>query len=354
MTEHEINDVRKDSEFRKISFSKFQKTKVKKELLQCLIAGKIEPACYWAAELICACHYIDVWEIIITYSSRYIHLGNPLLPTYISLRMNNFKDVMSNGFVGNEIALRNNQKIREIFGEVIATLCLSQKKHVYEAVKIKKQEEFNMAHMASKLKAPNVKYGNKVFLPEDPKELFIAVNELSYHLSNDSKNAYNACYWVEWIIEFEAICKKKKEEITAERRCWADVDSKYQKDGIWIVWDLIKKIGSEKKSKVVIKIIDALLEMFTLKYTEAIKKRRKYLIYFAISLLTENVDLSIKIWSNKKTVQNVVSKINLVYKEVKKNEVAPATDYLFAGVERSNLDKTLDRLERMNKLMGLS
>lgn len=354
MTEHEINDVRKDSDFRKISFSKFQKTKVKKELLQCLIAGKIEPACYWCAELICACHYIDVWEIIITYTSRYIHLGNPLLPTYISLRMNNFKEIMSNGFVGNEIALRNNKKIRELFGEVIATLCLSQKKHVYEAVKIKKAEEFNMTHMASKLKAPNVNYGNKVFLEEDPKELFIAVNELSYHLSMESKNAYNACYWVEWIIEFEAICKKKKEEIQAERRSWANVDSKYQKDGIWIVWDLIKKRAKEKGSKVIVKIIDALLEMFTLRYTDAIKKRRKYLIYFAISLLTENVDCNIKIWSNKKTVQNVVSKINLVYKEVKKNEIAPATDYLFAGVQRSNLDKTLDRLERMNKLMGMS
>ena len=52
MTEYEINDVRKDSEFRKISFSKLQ-NKVKKELLQCLIASKIEPACYWCAELVC-------------------------------------------------------------------------------------------------------------------------------------------------------------------------------------------------------------------------------------------------------------------------------------------------------------
>ena len=103
------------------------------------------------------------------FTSRYIHLGNPTLPTYISLRMDNFKDVMSNGFVGNELALRNNKKVRQIFGEVISTLCLSKKRHVYEAVKIKKKDEFNMTHMASKLKAPNVSFGNKVFLSEDPK-----------------------------------------------------------------------------------------------------------------------------------------------------------------------------------------
>ena len=65
MTEYEINDVRKDSEFRKISFSKFQKTSVKKELLQCLIASKIEPACYWVAELICAGHYLELFVTLL-------------------------------------------------------------------------------------------------------------------------------------------------------------------------------------------------------------------------------------------------------------------------------------------------
>ena len=353
MVENEINDVRKDSEFRKISFSKFQKTKVKKELLQCLVASKIEAACYWCAELVCAGHYIDIWEIIILFTSRYIHLGNPTLPTYISLRMQNFKDVMSNGFVGNELALRNNQKVRQLFGELMATLCLSKKRHVYEAVKIKKQEEFNMTHMASKLKAPNVNYGNKCFLEEDPKELFIAVNELAYHLSNDSKNAYNACYWVEWILEFQTICKKKKEIVVAERRSWACVDSKYQKDGVWIIWDLIKNRAKEKKCRITSKVINALIDMFCLKYTDGVKKIRKYLIFFAIYLLTEMVDFKIAIWSDKKIVQNVASKIDLVYKECKKNEKAPATDYLFSGVERSNLDKTLERLEKMNKLMGM-
>ena len=91
------------------------------------------------------------------FTSRYIHLGNPTYQ-HISLRMDNFKDVMSNGFVGNELALRNNKKVRQIFGEVISTLCLSKKRHVYEAVKIKKKDEFNMTHMASKLKAPNVSF----------------------------------------------------------------------------------------------------------------------------------------------------------------------------------------------------
>ena len=98
-----------------------------------LTQGKVEDACYWAAELICAGHYIDLWELIITFVSRNVHLGYPKLPLYISLRMNTFKDVVSNGYAGNELALRNNTKIRRIFAEIIAILCHSRKKHTFES-----------------------------------------------------------------------------------------------------------------------------------------------------------------------------------------------------------------------------
>ena len=93
MDAHEINDVRTDKELRGISFSGFKKTLVKKELLNSIVATKVEPSCYWAAELVCSGHFVDLWDIIITYVSRYVHLGCPKLPLYISLRIEAFKDI---------------------------------------------------------------------------------------------------------------------------------------------------------------------------------------------------------------------------------------------------------------------
>jgi hypothetical protein len=350
MNETDINDKRSMAEFKGITFSKFQKSKVKTELMKCLITSKVEPACYWTAELICAGHYGDLWEIIILFISRYIHLGNPKLPIYISMRFKSFKDIISNGYGGNELAMRNNANIRQLFAEIVSLLCQSRKKHSLEAIKIQKQDEFNIAHMASRLKAPAIGYVQDIFKPDDPKELFIAMNEFAYHLSPESKNSVSACYWLEWMLEYETLCKQKKELCLGETRQFAPIQDKFKNDIIWIVWDIIlHECSKNKKNPLIVKIVNALLEIFSIKYSSGVKKRRKFLIYFAVSLLTDPLDLTIDIISNKKELDAIIQKIGVVYKDVKKNEESLNTDYLYTGVaERTNLDKTVERLEKMN------
>ena len=70
----EINDIRNGPEFKGISFSGYKKTEVKNQLIACLKSKKIESACNWCAELICAGHYGEVWEIYLFYVGKYIHL----------------------------------------------------------------------------------------------------------------------------------------------------------------------------------------------------------------------------------------------------------------------------------------
>jgi len=347
MCDIEINDIRSISEFKGMTFSKFKKTDVKKELLNSLINSKIEPACYWSAELICSGQYSDLWEIIIYFYTKHIHLGNPKIASYLELRINNFRDIVNNGYIDNELRMRNSDKIRRLFCEIMCILCDAKRKHSFDTIKILK-DDFDMTQMREKFKAPNNKFAQEIMLEEDPKELFPAINEISYNIS-EGKNIMNACYWVEWIMEFETICKNKKEKIICERRNFSQVNTKFQKEIIFIVWDLFLK-EANKRSKIIKKTIDALFTLFTLKYTTGCQKKRRNILYFAISLLCENITNIEEIIrpTQLEILSNILKKIDLVYKQIKKNEISPGTEYLFKDVKSSNLEKTIEKIEKMN------
>ena len=65
-------------------------------------------------------------------------------------------------------------------------------------------------HLSDKLKAPSIEFVEGVFKPGDPKEMYVALNELAYNISASVKNSVSACYWVEWILEYEKVCKTNK------------------------------------------------------------------------------------------------------------------------------------------------
>jgi len=316
---YEIIDTRKGIEFKGISFSTFQKSKVKNELLESFIHSKIEDACYWAAELICSGHLVDVWETIILFLSKHIHLGNPKLPIYISLRFDQFKTIQMNDDLDDDLSLRNNVIIRKLFAEMIGILCLSRKKHSFEPVYINKADDFNMTSITNRLKAPNLDYAKDILKNNDPKEFIIAINEFCYHISSHSKNVVSACYWVEWILEFEAICKAKKELCFGEERDFVSVLGKNKNDIIWIIWDSIFSECKKRQCLLTSKIVKSLLDIFCIKYSGGVKRKRRFLIYFAIALLTEPVDMEISMVTNKEQIDAVVKKIDLVYKDVNKN-----------------------------------
>jgi len=345
---YEINDLRSESEFKGFSFSKFKKTDVKKELLNSLIHSKIEPACYWSAELICAGHYTDLWEIIILFFSKYVHLGNSNIGIYLEMRINDFKAILNNGYLDNILRLRNNEKIRKLFCEIMCILCDAKRRHSFDNVKIK-MDDLNMLSVKDKFKAPSTEYGEEVFTTEDPKELFPFVNELAYSVTITGNNQMDACYWIEWIIEYEARCKALKEKIFCGRRMFVKVDTKCQKDIIWIIWDIFLK-EAEKRSKIVVKFMNAILSLFCLKYTTGCHKKRKNLMYLAICVLCENITTEKEIirHSQLELVNRIKQNIHLVYGQIKKNEESTGTDYLFLGMKSSNLESTIKKLDAMN------
>jgi len=349
-----IDDVRAEADFKGKSFSGYRRADVKKELLKALFAGKVENACYWCAELVCCGAFIDIWDVTVVFVGKYVHLANIKLPIYLDIRYNSFKDIVVSGYLDNELKLRNHSGVRELFSEIMVVLCGSNKKHNVERSKVK-PAELDIMEMKGRLKAPNVGYAGAAFKKDDPKELFIPLNEFAYHVSGESRNMLLACFWIEWMLEFETVCKKKKAVCQCQGRDFVPVAAKMQTDPIWMIWDVI--FAEADRRKMSNKVLQSLLNLFCIRYNAAAKRKRIYLLYFAVSLLTEKYEVKKDVIQNKEAIDVIKKQIDAIYKEIKKNEIAPVPvvdnmNYMFSGeggkaLNAGEFEKTMGKLAMM-------
>jgi hypothetical protein len=259
----------------------------------------------WMIELLCSGHVSDIWEIILFFYAKHIHIANPKLPIYIHARFTTFKQAIE---TSDELSIRNNEIIRKLFSEIITILCLSNKHHSYEIIKFNKAD-FNLL-TTDRLKAPSVIFVEPIFKTGDPKPLFVPLNEFSYMIH--SKNSLDACYWIEWILEYISI-----------KKCAAIVrtlSNKHPTDCIWIIWEILI-FYSNKLNEPIQKIMQSVLQLFLIKYTPACNERRRFLLYYAVSLCCNPIQLDIPMVEQKHRIDPIYEKCKILYRNMKKHEI---------------------------------
>jgi hypothetical protein len=122
-----------------------------------------------------------------------------------------------------------------------------------------------------------------------------------------------------------------------------------------IMWDALIYYSEQltPKNQFIEMIMLSIKRLFTFRYTSGACKRRKYLLYFAVELLTEPVPTNVDIMSPqcKELVEIVTAKIDSIYKQIKKNEDSPNTDYLFNNIEaENNMERTIQKMDMLNNM----
>jgi len=349
-----INDMRDVREFKGVTFSNYKKNDVKKQLLLSIYNGKLEPACYWCAELVCSASFMDIWDVFILYLGKYIHIGNPKLAIYLNKRFQIFRNIMVQGFFFSELDLRNHKTIRSLFAEITCVFTHAQKKTGFETIKINKEEEFDLTKMSERLKADSISYTQSFLQKKDPPETTIALNELMYHITPTKTHTCNmmeACYWLEWLIEFDHVCKKRSQPCKCERRYDIPVETKFQCELIWMIWDGLLYNTKQSGNTFVNAVMTSLLDLFCIKFSTCCIKKRRFLLYFAIAMICEPFHCDLDIIQDKTILNHTLTQLPNIYKQIKKNEIRPKTDYLFSGMEDTvNLEISKKKMDWMNNV----
>ena len=283
-----IHDVREPAAFRSETFSGYKKTAVRDELVEGLKQGKVENACYWTAELVCSGAYVELWDILFWFVGKYLSIKQPLIASYMERRLAVFRTVV--GEVGKLydtiLELRNNRVIRQLFAEMVCVIALAEKRPGTEEIRLKEE---GLLDLTTRLKADRPDYISElgILRDEDPKELVIGLNELVYHLRRTG-SALNACFWIEWILGYVELCRKRGEPLYAQLRTeLTDVDKKWWKDPVWLVVEALQEVGCGVGVEAG-RVIKSLSALFRSRFQgPGTTKKRKSLLVYAVLILTD-------------------------------------------------------------------
>ena len=313
-----INDTR--DKFKTTSFSNFKKNELCKKLQNSIYYNKREEAFFWTCEMLCTNMLLEIWDTYFILMSKYIHIHNPKLPLYIEKKYSEFREIV--GQDDNIQHVRNSRKLRIIFCSITTVLSCAEKLTILDHLQHKFL--FKIESLYDNLKAPNTTFVNLVYRQGDPVEYLIPFNEFIYHLT-ETKQKVDIIYWLNWIIEYDNLCRKKKKIIgCVSRDIYQNSRKNLETNIIWIIWDtLFAIIQKDKYSQNMINIVNSIYNLFTVRYCVSVNKKRISLICHTIEmiLLHKEIKYNIPILSSSNELSNLEENINIVMEQIKKSEV---------------------------------
>ena len=344
---YKIIDERLNDDFKKKTFSGFQKKDVHNALFKSIDQGKIENALYWCTECILSGYTMKIWEKLLNYSFKFVHINNPRLPIFLYKKNNilfnqiNRLDIKNSDY----LLIRNSQMVRNIFTDIIVTIITSEKKQKYDKLIKLKPEDFNIKN---KLQANTNILPSHILRFDDPEEFKIIMNEIYYHLK-DQLCGYDKCiYWIIWLLEWEKKHKKNKENWTIPSR---NVDVKKEKDKcdfIWIIWEIIFEELKNRKEKMLNTVIRVLYVLFKNEYSSGKRGERIFIVYNAVGHLTNKIDYKKDIRLNECLYIQTQCNINKIYEMMKpheKNNLPKKPDKSKKIKNKSEKDLELEKMQ---------
>ena len=302
---YEIEDVRTRFQY---TFSNYPKAKVLKDLENAIYYQKTEEAFFWTGDLLCSGFILELWNLYIHVLCKYIHIQHPKLPLYVYKKFVEFKEMVHE--CTNDLELRNMEPIKTLLFSLTLILSETKKQTLLDPMTFK----FKFEEVFTDLCAPTLEYVAPFFKEGDPKELFVPLNEFVYHLT-ETKNKTKLFYWMDWILCYDEKCSKEKKPIFSLER--EGIPHFYQ-NIVWILFEIFLSHPDPLRKRTV----ESLMGLFTIRYRPSHNKKKREVLTFCIVLfMEETLPYHLPLVERGEIFGPLQKNIQLIFKELKKNEV---------------------------------
>ena len=316
-----IYDNRKSIYFKTNTFSNYTKKEVFSELIKSIKNGNIESSCHWGVELHCSGYLDEIWDKLILLSSQIVNISVPKITSYIFNRFQSFLEIVGDCPTSDILmSTRNNPTIRYQLCELICLLSTSEKRELNKLANIKPYElDLTWIRCNKKLLENNIITPDFI-KPGDSQNIHIILLQFYQYLTYAKKDVHNAIYWMSWLIEWDNKYKNNP-NYTIESRKIKSLDAKYQKDIVWVLWEIIISETNTRNQENISTQIHALYQLYKFNYSIGKRKTRISLMIHAITLLSLNVNWNTQLTKKQDTIKQVCVQINKLYIDIKQNQV---------------------------------
>jgi hypothetical protein len=356
---YKINDTRGYKSFSQKTFSGYKKSEVINSVLKAIEAKKLENACHWATECICSGYTVSLWDKLLLYASKVIHINNPQLPSYLLRKNEVFYNQVRRiqpSKKDNLLLLRNSQMIRNLIFDVITTLTMSLKTKRYDKlIKINEKEDFLFPTIQKKLLSQMKVLPDGIIQFHDPDELRTICNEIFTMLKNKQFGYEKACYWVLWLKTWEALHKKKKKPWNLSVRKISGINPKYGADLLWVIWCLILEEARQQNNKRISEQISSIYSLYKFNYSSGKQTSRLPYVFHAIGYLTHTINFKTPIRPEYHTYIQVQCNVNKMFMLKKSNEISTPEIVFDTGKKKKkeaiiDFDPIKDKIDIFNEL----
>ena len=353
-----IVDPRPLEEFKDKTFSEFKKRDVFNELAKSMETGKVENTCFWVTECIVSGYTTELFEKLLIFGSKIVHINNPKLPQFLWLKYNSFMnsiDHISKKERKQYIHLRNTQSIRNCLTDVAVTLAMSPKTKRYDKYpKPKEDLDFSFTSIKNKMNATMQLLPSHIIKFTDPEELRVIMNEFFFNLKNELGGYEKASYWVAWLVQWEKINKKKKLAFEIEERPIKGLKKNLCRDLIWLVWSVIFEEANLRNIEIK-KQIQSLFLLYKYNFSLGKRNSRLPLVYHAIGYLTLPIKFNIPVRKNENIFLQTQCNVNKMFQNKKKYEVKNYVEKSkptkkIIGVEKEISQAQLSRIQEIDEI----
>lgn len=320
-----INDIRKSIDFKKTIIGGFSKTESLSTLTKSIETEQIEKAVYLGLLLFFSGSINQLWNKLIIIAAKNINISNPKLPKFLANRHIQWNKLITE-YIGSTskvdksnvfLKLRNSCELRNYLCEMIGYLCLSRKVKIDTIPKIK-ESEFEISNFKKHLEAKDTSYSKNITKENDPSEITIVCNEFAYHLKN--RNTNKSLYWLSWMMAWDKINSKKYGKFEVHDRPIDSINSKYSKDIVWLIWEVINDIRNSNFNDTINEQIDSLFKLYCFDFTSGKKSSKLIIIEWAIKYLTNIIDWKIPLIDRKYLLYQIINNMEVIVLDVKKEE----------------------------------